>query len=491
MEMQSKLTQETAGLSQAERIQHLESELERYRALLAKLEARDAVTRIVAESVSLEEAIPAILRAICEFLGWEVGVFWSPEEKLGVLQARAAWNAGEFSGFVAEATRTTVSASLGLPGRVWLQQEPEWTTDLKEENCSFAASATRHGLCSSFAFPIGLDKPEGLLEFFSSGRREPDAAFLQMSVIIGHQIGAFFQRRRSADQMLRQAKIALLRAELSAALNRAGDLGSILRECTDAIVKHLGVAFARVWTLNTAERRLELQSSSGLYTHINGGHSIIPVGAFKIGWIAENRKPHLTNSVVEDPRVTHHEWARREGMQAFAGYPLLVEDRVMGVLAMFSRENLDEFVLDELAPISDAIAQFLDRRRAEGELRRSEALKAAMLETALDAVVAMSHTGRIVEFNLAAEAMFGYKRAEVMGLSIADVIVPPRLRDAHRMGLSRYLRTGESHIMGRRIIVDAMRSDGSEFPVELSIGQIATEGPSIFTASIRHQLPSA
>ena len=69
---------------------------------------------------------------------------------------------------------------------------------------------------------------------------------------------------------------------------------------------------------------MELQASAGIYTHINGPHARVPVGQFKIVLIAKERKPHLTNSVIGDPRVPEQEWARREGLVAFAGYPLTV-----------------------------------------------------------------------------------------------------------------------------------------------------------------------
>ena len=78
-----------------------------------------------------------------------------------------------------------------------------------------------------------------------------------------------------------------------------------------------------------------MQASAGLYTHLNGAHGRVPVGQFKIGRIARDRKPHLTNSVVGDPEVSDQEWARREGMVAFAGHPLIVGERVVGVMAMY------------------------------------------------------------------------------------------------------------------------------------------------------------
>jgi PAS domain S-box-containing protein len=470
-----------------DRIRQLEEEAQRSRALVVRLEARDTVTRIVADSPSLTDAAPRILRAMGELLDWQLGLFWISDTRAASLRCISIWSDGQFSRFIGASEGRTFPMGAGLPGRVWSMKEAQWVGDLeRDDNLPRAAVALRDGLHCGFAFPIiAGEEVAGVIEFFSTVRREPDTTLLEMSVIIGHQIGVFLQRTRAEKQLRRQARMSALRADVAASLTHSGDLGTVLTRCTDAVVEHVGAAFARIWIFNPGENVLELQASSGLYTHIDGAHSRIRVGAFKIGWIAEKRQPHLTNDVAEDPRVTDQYWARREGMQAFAGYPLLVEDRLMGVLALFARRKLEPLELDELAPISDAIAQFLDRRRAEEGLRRSEALKSAILATAFDAIVAMSHTGRVLEFNPAAESMFGYKRADALGQSIAELIVPPQLRESHRMGLARYLSSGESRILGRPLEITAMRADGTEFRVELAVARIPGDGPPMFTAFIR------
>jgi PAS domain S-box-containing protein len=121
----------------------------------------------------------------------------------------------------------------------------------------------------------------------------------------------------------------------------------------------------------------------------------------------------------------------------------------------------------------------------EAEVRDIEARKAAMLESAIDAVVAIDHRGDITEFNPTAERVFGYSRAEVIGRPMADLMVPPSLRDRHRRAFARYLATGESTILGRPVEITAMRADGTEFPVELAVARIDLPGPPSFTAYIR------
>ncbi len=118
-------------------------------------------------------------------------------------------------------------------------------------------------------------------------------------------------------------------------------------------------------------------------------------------------------------------------------------------------------------------------------IRRFAAREAAILESSLDAVVAMDHRGRIVEFNPAAERTFGYPRDRAIGAELAELIIPPDQRDAHRGGLASYLAVGAGPVLGRRIELTARRADGSEVPVELAITRVRVDGPPLFTAFIR------
>ncbi|HEX8810798.1 MAG TPA: PAS domain S-box protein, partial [Terracidiphilus sp.] len=124
-------------------------------------------------------------------------------------------------------------------------------------------------------------------------------------------------------------------------------------------------------------------------------------------------------------------------------------------------------------------------RQEERELKRSEVRKAAILDSALDCIVSIDHEGRITEFNPAAEWTFGYRRDEVVGRHMADVIIPPSLRERHRQGFARYMSTGKAQVLGRRVEMTALRADGSEFPVELAITRTPLDGPPSFTGYLR------
>src|SRR5205823_8746002 len=107
------------------------------------------------------------------------------------------------------------------------------------------------------------------------------------------------------------------------------------------------------------------------------------------------------------------------------------------------------------------------------------------LGSALDCVITIDHRGMVMEFNPAAEATFGYRRADVIGEEMAGLIVPPTDRERHRQGLARYLATGEGPAIGARLEMTAMRADGTEFPVEVAITRVPGIDPPMFTGFVR------
>lgn len=108
-----------------------------------------------------------------------------------------------------------------------------------------------------------------------------------------------------------------------------------------------------------------------------------------------------------------------------------------------------------------------------------------MLDSSLDAIIMVDEQGAIVEFNPAAELTFGRSRSHVLGEQMAELLIPPSLREAHHRGFAHFLATGEGPILGKRVELTALRADGSEFPVELAITKVASDGPTLFTGYLR------
>jgi PAS domain S-box-containing protein len=196
-----------------------------------------------------------------------------------------------------------------------------------------------------------------------------------------------------------RARLTAVRADIGIALARKDSLRGILNACAEALVRHLDAAFARIWTFNGQANQLELQASAGKYTHLDGRHSRIPFGERKIGLIAQERRPHLTNDVQNDPRIGDKDWARAENMTAFAGYPLVVEDRIVGVMGMFSQKALTESTLETLALVADGIGQGIERKRAEDALRTSEQNLRLTVDSIAGLVMTFSASGELEDAN--------------------------------------------------------------------------------------------
>ncbi|MBE9032930.1 GAF domain-containing protein [filamentous cyanobacterium LEGE 11480] len=180
------------------------------------------------------------------------------------------------------------------------------------------------------------------------------------------------QQKHLEHQLREQIALSDCRAQIGTVLTHADThaLRPALQTCTEVLVKYLDAAFARIWTISDDGSTLELQASAGIYTHIDGDHARVPVGKFKIGLIAAEKQPHLTNDVLNDPRVGDKDWAAANGMVAFAGYPLMVEDKILGVVAMFTKHSLNPSVLELLGNIAAKISLHTKRHFSEAELHR-------------------------------------------------------------------------------------------------------------------------
>lgn len=153
------------------------------------------------------------------------------------------------------------------------------------------------------------------------------------------------------------------------------------------------------------------------------------------------------------------------------------------------RDKTKERLLEEIQRLRNRLAELerveTARKQAQEAVRESEARKRAILDAAIDCIITIDHEGKIVDFNPAAEKTFGYTRAEAIGKEMAALIIPPSLRDRHRRGLARYLATGEGRVLGKRLEMSAIRADGTEFPIELTVTRISLHGTPMFTGYLR------
>ena len=246
---------------------------------------------------------------------------------------------------------------------------------------------------------------------------------LEIIKILVSQVAIAIKNARLFASEQEKSRIIKFRSEIDSTLSKSNDLQEMLQQCTKIIVSYLDVEFARIWTYNQQENILNLQSSAGIYTHIDGAHSRIPVGEFKIGLIAQERKPHITNSVQTDIRVSNKQWAIDEGMVAFAGYPLIADLELMGVVAMFAKQPLNQNTLDLLSVIAGEIAVAIKRKVIEKALQQKEEQYRSIFETVNDGLSIFDlETGKPIAINPTWCQMYGYSSEEFLNLSPSDYI---------------------------------------------------------------------
>ncbi|MEM9927053.1 MAG: GAF domain-containing protein [Cyanobacteria bacterium P01_D01_bin.50] len=248
---------------------------------------------------------------------------------------------------------------------------------------------------------------------------------LELIKILVSQAAIAIKNARLFASEQEKTRILEFRSEIDSSLARNHDLRQMLQQCVEIIESRLDVAFVRIWTCDREKKLLRLQASAGIYKHINGAHSRIPVGKFKIGLIAQQRQPHITNSVKTDPRISNKEWAIREGMVGFAGYPLIADSELMGVVAMFSKQPINQNVLDVLSFIAGEIAIAIKRKSTEEALQQKEEQYRSIFETVNDGLAILDlETGKPVAVNPTLCQMYGYSSEEFLTLNALEYVHP-------------------------------------------------------------------
>jgi len=301
----------------------------------------------------------------------------------------------------------------------------------------------------------------------------------QDGVVIGRiLVGRDITIRKQAESALLEINHLLaLDAELGTIINKNLEFQSMLQECTESLVQHLDAAFVRIWILNSDTQVLELQASAGLYTHLNGPHSRVPVGQLKIGQIAAEKKPHLTNAVIGDPRIPEQEWAKREGLVAFAGYPLIKNHEVLGVMGLFAKHKLTDVTLECLKIATHRLSMAIDRQHALYEYQKLARHNERILASAGEGIYGLDLEGQTTFVNPAGARMLGYRVEELIGVPMHPTMHhtrpdgSPYPQEACPMYAA--FKDGIVHHVDDEVL---WRKDGTSFPVEYTSTPILEEG---------------
>jgi PAS domain S-box-containing protein len=205
------------------------------------------------------------------------------------------------------------------------------------------------------------------------------------------------------------------------------------------------------------------------------------------GRVWASGEPAWIVDVRTDPNFPRGPIALQAGLRAAFCFPISGASGVIAAVEFLAaqRRDPDDALLETMTSLGGRIGQCVERWRAEDRLRESEERKSAILNAAFDCIITIDADGRIVEVNLATERTFGYPASEMVGRDLAELIIPPALREDHRRGLHRYVTTGQARMVGHPVELPAMRADGSEFPVEIAITRPRVAGSPLFTGYLR------
>ena len=261
----------------------------------------------------------------------------------------------------------TYARSLGAQAEAARLETRTWTAVL-------VALGTAVGLALLATAIIARRITRSLARLAAATAEVETGAFREPIVVDGHdEISALTRSfNRMTTQLDRQFSALSMRSAISITLNQHEKLEDILQRCTEILARHLDLALAGVWTLDGEAKVLELKASAGSCTHLSETHRRVALGQGEIGLIAAERRAHVTSAILQDPRMGDPAWARGEGLVAFVGHPLLVEDRLVGVTAAFARAPLDGLALGGFASAVGEIAQCIERKRVDGVLQERE-----------------------------------------------------------------------------------------------------------------------
>jgi PAS domain S-box-containing protein len=205
------------------------------------------------------------------------------------------------------------------------------------------------------------------------------------------------------------------------------------------------------------------------------------------GEVWESGEPKWIASLSADAHTVGARIAVNHGMGSAFGVPIKVQGMVRHVFEFFSPKISlpDPELLQTLGVVANQLGHLIERKTAEEALRASEVRKAAILQSALDCIISFDLDGKIVEFNPAAERVFGIRQQDALGRDVVEIIIPEMLRESHRRGIALYTATIGSGGAGHRVELTAMHSSGREFPIEAAVSRINIDGHPMFTAFLR------
>ena len=232
---------------------------------------------------------------------------------------------------------------------------------------------------------------------------------------------ALERKRAAASAAFEQASLAAFGAEVGLALTGRDSLAEILYRCADLMVRYLNVHLAQVWTLDPGDKLLHLKASAGAVNDVDSQSNPLSTLAPEQHVLADGR-PLLVNAVANDHRVPCPEWVQRENITAYCGYPLKLEDRLIGLMSVYSLGPLSPAVIQEMGSVANGIALYIERKRSEMELDASEVKYRSVVASIKEVVFQINEFGHWTSLNPAWKGITGFEVKEALGTLFLEYI---------------------------------------------------------------------
>jgi len=283
----------------------------------------------------------------------------------------------------------------------------------------------------------------------------------------------------------REARYAQLMQEATRAADEADTIVGAARRVLDATRETSDCLAGHVFVPDERDRRIFI--STGVWS-VDRRHNLdalieasagvrFAYGAGVVGRAVQAAAPAWIVDAKADPAEVRRPLEVLGDIGGVLALPVVSRGVAVAVLEFFSTRTVepDEAALALLSHMSSQLARAADQFAARrAKLRNAERLE-QLLEASVEAFVSMDESGTIIAWNAAAERTFGISREDAIGRRLADTIVPPHYRDAHHLGVGRFLTTGERRVLDRRFEITAWHPDGHEFPVELAVWAVQDE----------------